>query len=428
MPATLYIFIALFACLLIGIPIAFSIGIATLSTLLIYDIVPLSLMAQKLTVAGDSFPLLAIPYFMLAGEIMARGGISEKLVGFGKSIVGSATGSLGIVTVICCAIFAAISGSGPATVAAIGGIMVPYMVKDGYEEGYASTLAAVGGTLGPIIPPSVCFIMYGVVASVSITDLFLSGVIPGILIMFSLCILTYCISRKYGYGVVPKEEKVKPTLSNIAKSFWDAKWAVLMPVIILGGIYGGFFTPTEAAVVACAYGLIISLFVTREMSWRELPEVLGGVALTMGSCVIMVGCAVAFGEVMTIMGIPKIIADFLTGITSSKLVALILIDILLLIVGCFFETLSAILILAPILLNVVTTFGVDKIHFGLIMVTAMVIGQVTPPVGINLFVGSRILGIKVEKMFKWLPIFLAVMVLDLLIVTFIPQLSLFLLG
>ena len=268
MPATLYIFIALFACLLIGIPIAFSIGIATLSTLLIYDIVPLSLMAQKLTVAGDSFPLLAIPYFMLAGEIMARGGISEKLVGFGKSIVGSATGSLGIVTVVCCAIFAAISGSGPATVAAIGGIMVPYMVKDGYEEGYASTLAAVGGTLGPIIPPSVCFIMYGVVASVSITDLFLSGVIPGVLIMASLCILTYCISRKYGYGVVSKEEKVKPTLSNIAKSFWDAKWAVLMPVIILGGIYGGFFTPTEAAVVACAYGLIISLFVTKEMSWR----------------------------------------------------------------------------------------------------------------------------------------------------------------
>lgn len=406
-------------------PVAFALGAATCLTIVIFDMVPISLVAQKLVVAGDSFPLLAIPFFTLAGEIMAKGGISERLVSFGRSIFGSVTGAMGIVTVFCCAIFAAISGSGPATVAAIGGIMVPYMLQDKYDDAYASTLASVGGTLGPIIPPSVAMIMYGVATSTSITDLFLAGVMPGILIMLTLCLTTYFVSKKYGYGVGVKGEKV--TVKNVGKKAWEAKWAILMPVIILGGIYTGAFTPTEAAVVACVYGLIIGMIVTRDLKFKELPAIIARTGLIIGKCVIMVGCAIAFGEVLTLMRVPTDLANWILGFTESKIVVLLLINILLLIVGMFFETLSAILILAPLLIQVVAPFGVDPVHFGLIIVTNLVIGQVTPPVGVNLFVGSSLVPVKVERMFKWLPLFLAVLIIDLMIITYVPSLSLSLL-
>jgi len=414
----------LFAALFLNVPIAFSLGVATYATLIITNVVPMTMPIQKFFTSGDSFPLLAVPFFVLAGEIMARGGISKQLVDFGKSIFGGITGSLGMITVFTCAIFAAISGSGPATVAAIGGIMVPYMKKDGYDPAYAATLAACGGTLGPVIPPSIVMIMYGVVANISITDLFLAGIVPGLLTMVVLMITTYIVSKKYGFG--ERDSNFVFSIRYIIHSFWKAKWAILMPVIILGGIYSGVFTPTEAAVIACVYGLIISIFVTKELKVNELPQTFVNSALTNGTAVIMVGCAMAFGEMLTMLRIPGVLAAFIQGMTDSKIVVLLMINILLLLVGMFMETLSAVLILAPLLLTIVRPFGVDPIHFGLIMTVNLVIGQITPPVGVNLFIGSRIGNVKVEQMFKWLPLFLGVLITAIMIVTYVPALSLFL--
>jgi C4-dicarboxylate transporter DctM subunit len=420
-----WIFIIFFACLFFNIPIAFSLGIATVGTILITNAAPLTLLTQALITSVDSFTLLAIPFFVLAGDIMAQGGISSKLVKFGQSLFGGLAGSLGIITIFCCAIFAAISGSGPATVAAIGGIMIPYMIKDKYEAPYAATLAAVGGCLGPIIPPSISFIMFGVVAGVSITDLFIAGVTPGILIALSVMVFSYVISKKKGYGVGANVEKI--TFRGFLYALNDAKWAFLMPIIILGGIYGGVFSPTESAVVACVYGLIISLFVHKEIRFKDLGRVFGKTAMTVGSCLVLVTCATAFGQLLTLMQVPVSVSTFIANVTDSQVVVLLLINILLLIVGCFMDPVSAILILAPLLIPIAKTFNIGLVHFGSIMVINLIIGQVTPPVGINLFIGSKIAGIPLEKTFKWLPLFLAILLIDLMLITYIPALSTWLL-
>ncbi|MCL1829225.1 MAG: TRAP transporter large permease [Oscillospiraceae bacterium] len=415
------VFVIFFVCLFINIPIAFSLGIAVVGTILVTSAAPMTLITQALVTSVDSFTLLAIPFFVLAGDIMATGGISQKLVNFGKSLFGNIAGSLGIITVFCCAVFAAISGSGPATVAAIGGILIPYMIKDGYERPFAATLAAVGGCLGPIIPPSISFIMFGVVAGVSITDLFLAGVVPGLLITVSVIICSYIVSKQKGFGVKAVEKKT--SLTGVLRALNDAKWALLMPIIILGGIYGGVFSPTEASVVACVYGLIISIFVHRELKIKDLGAVFGRTAMTIGSCLVLVTCAKAFGELLTLMRVPANVSDFIQSVTNSPAVVLLLINILLLIVGCFMDPVSAILILAPLLIPIAKTFGIDLIHFGAVMVINLIIGQVTPPVGINLFIGSKIAEVSIEKTFKWLPLFLGVLIIDLMLITYIPALS-----
>ena len=415
------VFVIFFACLFLNVPIAFSLGVGVVGTIFITGTAPMTLITQALVTSVDSFALLSIPFFVLAGDIMATGGISRRLVTFGQSIFGNMAGSLGLITIFCCAIFAAISGSGPATVAAIGGILIPHMIKDGYEKPFAATLAAVGGCLGPIIPPSISFIMFGVVASVSITDLFLAGVMPGLLIAFTVMICAYIVSKKKGFGV--RAVKERTTIKGVLLSINHAKWALLMPIIILGGIYGGIFSPSEASVVACVYGLIVSVFVHKELKLKDIGKVFGKTAMTVGACLVLVTCSKAFGELLTLMQVPANVSNFIASITNSPIIVLLLINILLLIVGCFMDPASAILILAPLLIPIAKTFNIDMIHFGAVMVINLIIGQVTPPVGINLFIGSRIAGVPLDKTFKWLPLFLGILICDLLLITYIPSIS-----
>jgi C4-dicarboxylate transporter DctM subunit len=418
----LLILLLLIISLLINIPIAISLGIAATWALLATKALPLGFLTQAFFSASDSFPLLAVPFFILAGDIMAHGGISRRLVDFASKIFGGITGSLGIITIFACMIFAAISGSGPATVAAIGGIMIPAMIKDNYDKSFACTLAAAGGSLGPIIPPSISFIIYGIVANVSITDLFLAGILPGIFMGIALMIVVYYYAKKNHYGTITKRASFKELL----KSFNDAKWALLVPVIILGGIYSGAVTPTEAAILACDYGLIVGIFVYKELKIKDLPKVFASTSLTSGTVLILVGCATAFGQLLTIEQVPNKVAQLILSISSNKYIVLLLINIFLFIVGMLMETLSAILILAPLLLSIVTPLGITPLHFGIIMVVNLVIGQCTPPVGVNLFVASGIGGIKIEQMVKWLVPLIGSLLIVLMIFTYIPQLSTFL--
>lgn len=410
-----------FALLLfLSVPIGISIGLATLITIMVSGTIPVEFLAKELVTSVDSFPLMAVPFFILAGEIMGKGGISERLFNVANAMVGNKTGGFAIATIITCMFFAAISGSGPATVAAIGGIMIPAMVRQGYDKKFAAAVVAAAGSIGVIIPPSIPMVIYGVTGNVSIGDLFISGIVPGILVGLSMIIWAYIYSKKKGYRGMDEPTSMK----KIAKATWDAKWALLIPIIILGGIYGGIFTPTEAAVVAVVYGLFASMVLYRELKIKDLPKVITDSALTTATVLIIVGTANAFGRLLTIEQIPAQIANALLSISTNPTVIILLITLLLLIVGMFMDTLAAIIILTPILLPIAVQIGYDPVHFGLLMVINLAIGFFTPPVGVNLFVASGISGVRMETLSKAVLPFLVAMLITLLFVTFIPQLAL----
>ncbi|MDV2685245.1 TRAP transporter large permease [Alkalihalophilus lindianensis] len=409
--------------LFLSVPIGIALGLATLVTILYSGSIPVEFLVQGLITSVDSFPLMAVPFFILAGEIMGKGGISNRLFLFANSIVGNKTGGFAIATIITCMFFAAISGSGPATVAAIGGIMIPAMVRQGYDKKFATALVAAAGSLGVIIPPSIPMVIYGVVGSASIGDMFIAGIIPGVLVGMGLMIYAYFHSKKKGYVGSPE----KTSLKNILRSAWEAKWALLIPVIILGGIYGGIFTPTEAAVIAVVYGLIAGLLLYRELKIKDLPRVFADAALTTSTVLIIVGSATAFGRLLTIEQIPNQVAEAMLAISENPIVLILLITVLLLIVGCFMDTLAAIIILTPILLPIAVNLGYDPIHFGIIMVVNLAIGFITPPLGVNLFVGSGISGLSIETLSKAIIPFFVAMLATLLLIVFIPELSLWLL-
>jgi C4-dicarboxylate transporter, DctM subunit len=419
----LVLFGSLALLLLLSVPIGISIGLSTLLTILYSGSMPLDYLAQGLITSVDSFPLLAVPFFILAGEIMGKGGLSDRLFNVANAIVGNKTGGFAIAAVITCMFFAAISGSGPATVAAVGGIMIPAMVSQGYEKKFATAVVCAAGSIGVIIPPSIPMVMYGVVGGQSIGKLFISGIIPGILVGFALMIWAYIYSRKKGYKGAEKS-----TFSKFLKSSWDAKWALLVPIIILGGIYGGVFTPTEAAGVAVVYGFFAGVFLYKELKLKDLPMIFVETGITTASIMLIVGTATAFGRILTVEQIPSRITDGLLGISSNPIIILLLINFLLLIVGCFMDTVAAIIILTPLLLPVAMNIGVDPIHFGLIMVVNLAIGFITPPLGVNLFVGSGISGISIGALAKSVMPFFIAMIISLIMITFIPQLSLFLVG
>ncbi|WP_312094035.1 TRAP transporter large permease [Aminipila sp.] len=427
------IIIAIFIVMLfINVPIAISLGIASFAYVLFLSPLPVDLVIQSYFSGVDSFPLLAVPFFILAGDLMMEGGISTRLIDFCSALMGKVVGALGMITVFASMIFAAISGSGPATVACVGGIMVPAMIKEKYDKSFACAIAAAAGALGPIIPPSISFIMYGVIAGLSITDLFIAGVIPGILMAIALMIFVHIVAKKKGYGMQDIQTDDMGTLISpkekisIGKSFINAIWALMVPIIILGGIYGGIFTPTEAAIVASDYAILVSIFVYKELKFRDLPRIFAKTALTSGTVMILVACATAFGRLLTMEQVPTNIASFILGISDNKIIVLLLINIFLLFVGMLMETLAAIIILSPILLSVVTPLGVDPIHFGVIMVMNLVIGMCTPPVGVNTFVASRLGGIKIEEMFKWLYVAIGVLIIVLMVCTYVPAISTFL--
>lgn len=418
----LVVFGTLIACLILTVPIGFSLGIASLAYILYTHQLTFGFITQNLVTGVDSFPIMAIPFFVFAGELMGGGGISRRLLNVANVYFGRIRGGLAIVTVVVCMFFAAISGSGPATVAAVGGMVVPTMLQKGYDRKFVLALIAAAGSIGVIIPPSIPMVVYSVTTNSSVSKLFMAGFIPGILIGLVLIGYSYYYARKMGY----KGDDEPFTWKRAMKETWDSKWALLSPVIILGGIYGGIFTPTEAAAVSVIYSLVIGCLVYKEMNLRQLMEVTKNACETTATILIVIGCAAGFSKVLTLGRIPTTVATFLTSLTDSKILILLLINVLLLIVGCFMETLCAIMILAPILFPVVTALGVDVTHFGIIMVVNLAIGFITPPLGVNLFVASRVGETTLDAVIKGIIPFLVLMIITLMLITYIPSISLFL--
>lgn len=406
----------------IGVPIAISLGLSTLATIISADTLPIQYMAQVSFTSIDNFPIMAIPFFIAAGVFMGAGGLSNRLLSFADEIVGGLYGGMGLTAIVTCMFFGAISGSGPATVAAIGALTIPAMVERGYDKYFSCALVAAAGCVGVMIPPSNPFVVYGVSAQVSIGDLFMAGIVPGVLTGFVLMGYCYFYSRKRGW----RGQNKKRDVSTFFHAFWEAKWALLVPVIVLGGIYGGIMTPTEAAAVSAFYGLIVGLFLYREMNFKGMWKACIESCETSSIIILLMAMATLFGNIMTLEDVPGTIARGILGLTHSKIVVLLLINVLLLIVGTFMEALAAIVILAPILLPVVTGVGVTPLHFGIIMVVNLAIGFITPPVGVNLFVASGVAKAKLERIAGMALPMIGLMLLVLLLCSYVPEVPLLL--
>jgi len=410
-----------FALLLVlGVPIAISLGVASSVVLFTSGKVSSSFIPQGLVTSIDSFPLMAVPFFILAGDLMSQGGLSSRLLNVGKVLFGRYNAGLAIIAVATCMFFGAISGSGPATVAAVGSILLPAMAKDGYRPVFSTSLVASAGSLGVIIPPSIPMVIYAASANVSVTGMFLAGIIPGMLIGLALMMYAWIQARREGVGA----DATRYTPGEAWAVVWDAKWALIVPVIILGGIYGGIFTPTEAAAIGVIYGLVVGLFVYRELRLIDLYRVFAQSALTTGSVMLIVGAATIFGRVLTIERIPVLLAEAMVDLVSSPLALLMLVNLLLLVVGTFMETLAAIIILTPILLPVAMAMGIDPTHFGIVMIVNLGIGMVTPPLGMNLFIGSKVGNVPLEQLMRGALPFVLVMLVTLALITYLPALSL----
>jgi len=403
--------------MLIGMPVAFSIGISSALWLIITNYKPVILVVQSLVMGCNSFPLLAVPLFILMGVIMGSGGISKRIIQWCESFIGNRRSGLGTVTVVACMFFAALTGSGPATVAAIGSILIPAMVKKGYNKKTATGLVAASGALGPIIPPSIPMIIYGVTMNLSIPKMFIGGIGPGILIGFLLIIINWIISFKINL----KEEDKKPFSFNyFLKSTSNAFPALLLPVIVLGGIYGGIFTPTEAAAVGVTYSIIIGLFIYRELKIKDFPCILVTACETSAMVMFIIAAAKLFGWIMASTGLPITIANFVVSIVHSKIIYILLLNLLLFLVGSMMDTIAAIILLAPIMIPIGLSYGLDPLHLGVVFVINLVIGYVTPPFGYNLFTASAITNLKLEEIVKGVLPFLVLEMISVLIISFVP--------
>lgn len=407
--------------LVIGVPISLALFGAGFMAFASCTNVPLIVTAQKLYGAVDSFTLAAIPFFLLAGAIMGSGGISRRMTDFANRLLGWLPGGLAVVTVFTCMLFGCLCGSPTATVAAIGAIMVPAMLEAGYDKKFTLALIAAAGMIGTIIPPSTMMITYSSATGASVGKLFMGGILPGV-ILGTLMIL-FCIF----YGVKHGISRTSFSLKLLGESLFHAVGALLMPIIILGGIYTGIFTPTEAAAVACAYGLIVSIFFYKEMKISDLLDVFVNSSKTTGMVMFIVAAAGVFGVAMTRLGIASRSAEFIISIASNKYLFLLLVNIMLLIVGCFLEATAAMLILCPILMPAVTAFGISPVHFGIIVVLNLCVGLITPPLGTNLYVAAGLRSEKIETLInKNLLVLFFICLVNLLLVTYIPEISLIL--
>lgn len=416
------LFLSLVVALIINMPVGIAIGASSLCAILADGRISSLYIVQQLVTSADSFPLMAIPLFILAGELMGAGGVSKRLLNVCNVFLGRFTGGLATVTVVLCMFFAAVSGSGPATVAAIGSMVVPTMLEKGYSKSFTLALIATAGSIGVIIPPSIPMVIYGVSTSTSISSMFMAGFVPGILIGLSLILMSYIYCKKNGW----KGEEKRYTAKEKLAAVWDAKWAIINPIIILGGIYAGIFTPTEAAAVAAVYAFTCGAFIYRELNLKDIFSTIGNACNTTGTTMVIIGCATAFTRILTIEKIPGVITSTITGMTDNKVVILLLILVLLLIVGCFMDTTPAMMVLSPILLPIAVQFGVNPIHFGIIMVVSLAIGFITPPLGINLFVAARVGRSNLETVVSGIVKFIIIMIVDLLLITFIPAISMWL--
>ena len=412
----LIVLLLFFGCL--SLPVGIALGLATMLTLVLATNID-PIMVTQCAVAGlDSFTLMAIPFFVLAGNFMRYGGISRRLLNLADNIVGFFTGGLGAITTVTAMFFAAISGSGPATVSAIGSFMIPEMESKGYDKGYATALSAAAGTIGVIIPPSIPFVIYGVATETSIGDLFKAGFIPGILLGVAFLVYNYFVAKKNGWIGNGRRFNFRA----LWVSFKEAFWALLSPVIILGGIYSGYFTPTEAAAVSCVYTFIIGTFVYKEIRWQEFKDCMMDTIVVAGATTFAVGMATSFSYILTLEQIPVIVSSFVLSLTENKILILLVINLFLVVVGMFMDNICSCTILAPILLPVVASYGVEPVHFGIFMSMNLAIGFITPPYGANLFVGSAIGKIPFQRIVKWIWGFIAAAVIVLLVCTYFPQL------
>lgn len=414
------LFGALFVCFVIGMPIAFALGVSSVVVLQFKSSLPMTLAAQRMFTGTDSFPLMAIPFFMLAGELMEAGGISKRLFDFANALVGFVYGGLSMVAVVAAMFMAGISGAAAADTAAVGAISIPAMVRKGYEKSFAAAVQAAAGSIGVIIPPSIPMIIFGVVGGVSIGKLFMGGCIPGLLIGCGLMVTNYFLTKRAGY----KKEPFRG-FREIGRTFISAVWAIFMPFIILGGIMGGIFTPTEAAVIAVIYSLIVGFLIYRELEVRNLPRIFAKAAISTSVVMLLIATASLFGWILSAGQVPQTVAAFLVTLTASKSVLYALILTFLIVIGTFLETSAAIIILTPVFLPVITKFGIDPIHFGVIMVTALAIGMLTPPVGICLFISCNIAQIDLSEIVGKIVPFLAIMIALLVVMTYIPQIVMF---
>ncbi len=421
MSLVLIMFGIFFLCAVLGMPVAISAGIASIVGLFIQG-ESLQGMVQLVYTSVDSYPLIAVPCFILAGTLMDRGGLAVRLTNLANSMVGNMYGGLAWVAIIACAFFAALTGSGPATTAAIGSIMVPAMKKENYDPAYGGAVIACSGGLGVIIPPSIPLIIYGVIGEVSITQLFLAGFIPGILLAFLLGGANYFHARKLGYRSIGRELKLK----NIITSTKEAKWALLAPVIILGGIYSGVFTPTEASIVAINYSLFVGFVIYRHLTLKIVFESLMLTAKLTGIAFILLFNTVMFGEILTVNEIPQKLAKMLLTLTDNWILVLLLIDGFLLILGMFVGVIAMLVLLVPILLPIIIEFGISPVHFGIIFVIACEIGFETPPVGATLYIAAPISGASIERISRFAIWFILAESFGLLVVSVFPQISLFL--
>lgn len=414
------LFISLLVLILIGMPIAIALALSSAVTILVYGTATPLLQVRSIVTAVSSYPLLAIPLFILAGDLMYTGGLSKRLVKLADAWLGSVKASLAYATVAASTFFAAISGSGPATVAAIGSNVVPEMEQRGYPRDYSTALAAAAGIVGVLIPPSIPFVMYGISSGASVSTLFMAGIIPGLLFSVGFCMMARVL---YGRRKIESEAH-KFNLKEALLVTKDSIFAVLAPVIVLGGIYGGIFSPTEAAAVSVFYAIVVGFFVYKELNMKTLVEAFVKSTKTTATCMGLVAFASTFGRLLTLEQVPNNLASFISGISSNKFIILLLINVFLIFVGMFMETIASIIILTPILLPVVTGLGVDPVMFGVMMTANLAIGFCTPPLGVNLFVASGISGLKVEEITKAILPYFAVMFIVLLLVTFVPAVSL----
>jgi C4-dicarboxylate transporter DctM subunit len=414
----LFIFLILFFAL--GVPVAISMGLAAAVAILWDGGTPLIVLVQRSFTSIDSFPIMSIPFFVLAGVLMEFGGISKRLVAFANALTGHFSGGLAIVTVVTSMFFAAISGSSAATTAALGSILIPAMISRGYHKNFTGAVQSVSGELGVIIPPSIPLILYGVSTETSIGALFMAGFLPGILIGISLIITITIIAKKRKYA-----KETRKTGKELWESFKHALFALLLPVIILGGIYSGFFTPTEAAGVAVAYSFIVGVLIYREIKLPKLMNILTQSVITTSAIMFILASAGLFGWILTREGLPQDVAQFFISISDNPYVFLLLVNVFLLIVGMFMETNASIIILAPLLVPVAVTLGIDPVHFGIIMIVNLALGMCTPPMGVNLFISAQLAKINLLQITRGMLPFYIVLLLTLLMITYIPQISMF---
>jgi tripartite ATP-independent transporter DctM subunit len=400
----------------IGVPIPFAAGIATVAGIIIADI-PLTLMAQSAWSAFEPFPLVTIPLFILAGQLMEHGGMSERLIKIAHKLVGAYQGGLGLVTVVACMFFAALSGSGPATTAAIGSITIPAMKAEGYKSNFAGAIAAAAGALGSMIPPSNLLIIYALVSDESIPRLFLAGIVPGLILGIMLMAVTFIIAAKNNYGGIGNKFSWTPLL----EALWEGKWAVFAPVLILGGIYSGIFTPSEAAGVAVFYGLFVGLFIYRGLTFKKVLKSFKFTAVVIGTVLFILGSTKAFGQLVTLYDIPEMVLTMFTGFKEHPWLILLLIGVFYIIVGMWLESIPQIIIFTAVFLPLVTSLGIDPILFGIFTVMTCEIGFLTPPIGVNLFVAARISNVTIEDISVGvLPLLIPYLIMILFLV-FIPD-------